>query len=209
MIILGECLIYCSLEYVLMSVFIYCAVFMSVKIELRPLEYTEIDLIWSQIDRRELITQMYWQQHDELEAYDCHHDVEAWDKEMLSKDPVILKKAHAQGAAFTGAWSGQQLVGISVVARRSVESMSGAHLLKYFYIDVNHRGLGIGAKLMQAALQSVREFKGNALYISSIPTCNTVDFYIHHGAEVLAEPDPHLFELEPEDVHLLCPVSVM
>lgn len=180
---------------------------MSVGIELRPLEQTEIDLIWSHIDRRELITQMYWQNHDELEAYDCHHDVEAWDKEMLSQDPIDLKKAYASGAAFTGAWQGQQLLGVCVVARRSVESISGAHLLKYFYIDANHRGLGIGTQLMQAAFQSVREFKGNALYISSIPTCNTVDFYISQGAEVLPDPDPRLFELEPEDVHLLCPVS--
>lgn len=206
---MDECLVYYSAEYVLIKALNYCAVSMSVEIELRPLESTEIDLIWSHIDRRELITQMYWQNQDELEAYDCHHDVEAWDKEMLRKDPADLKKAYAQGAAFIGAWAGQQLVGICVVARRPVESISGAHLLKYFYIDANHRSLGIGTKLMRAALESVQAFHGDALYISSIPTCNTVDFYINQGAELLVVPDPDLFELEPEDVHLLCPVSML
>jgi hypothetical protein len=36
------------------------------------------------------------------------------------------------------------------------------------------------------------------------PSQNTVDFYRHRGGTVLATPDPELFELEPEDIHLQC-----
>lgn len=179
---------------------------MSVNIELRPLAQSELELIWSQINRRELITQMYWQHGDELEAYDCHHDVEAWDAKMVAEDRISLNKAYNKGAIFTGAWDAERLVGVCVVSKEPIASFVGARFLKYFYIDADYRGCGIGAKLMQAAKHSVQQLKGNALYISSIPTCNTVDFYISQGAEVLVEPDPDLFELEPEDVHLLCQI---
>lgn len=189
-----------------MATFIDLAVNMSVEIELRPLEESEIDLIWSEINRRELITQMYWQNHDELEAYDCHHEVESWDRQMLAKDPIAIKKAYAKGAACIGAWHAQRLVGVAVVNRGAIESFVGARLLQYFYVDADYRGQGIGAQLMQAAKNSLAQLKGNALYISSIPTCNTVDFYISQGAEVLPDPDPRLLELEPEDIHLICPL---
>ncbi|MGM7389077.1 GNAT family N-acetyltransferase, partial [Acinetobacter baumannii] len=42
------------------------------------------------------------------------------------------------------------------------------------------------------------------LYISATPSKRTVDFYIKHGAVVLKHPDRQLWELEPEDIHLLC-----
>lgn len=42
-----------------------------ISIFLRPLQYTEIDLIWQQINRRELITQLYLQKQEHLELTDC------------------------------------------------------------------------------------------------------------------------------------------
>jgi len=39
------------------------------------------------------------------------------------------------------------------------------------------------------------------LYVSSIPTKNSVDFYRSVGFE-LTSPIKELFELEPEDIHM-------
>ena len=45
------------------------------------------------------------------------------------------------------------------------------------------------------------------MYISATPTGSAIGFYLAHGA-VLAEPvHPVLFDLEPEDIHLVAPVS--
>lgn len=38
---------------------------------LRSLQYSEIDLIWQQISRRELITQNYIQKQQHLDLVDC------------------------------------------------------------------------------------------------------------------------------------------
>ncbi|MCY1186452.1 hypothetical protein D9M73_273290 [compost metagenome] len=57
---------------------------------------------------------------------------------------------------------------------------------------------------MQAAKESAKQLGANKLYISATPSRRTVDFYIKHGAEQLNAPDQQLWQLEPEDIHLLC-----
>jgi hypothetical protein len=40
------------------------------------------------------------------------------------------------------------------------------------------------------------------MVVSATPSENTVRFYPGRGYELMAEPLPELFELEPEDVHM-------
>jgi hypothetical protein len=40
------------------------------------------------------------------------------------------------------------------------------------------------------------------MYISATPSEHTINFYLRLGCKVAPEPDPELFELEPEDIHL-------
>lgn len=176
-----------------------------ISIFLRPLQYTEIDLIWQQISRRELITQLYIQKQDQLELTDCLYDVKHWDAYHLENDPPKLKELYQQGALFVGAFNtSEKLVGISVVSNQHIADYPDAKLLQYFYVDADQQGQGIGAKLMQAAKESAKHLGALQLYISATPSKRTVDFYIKHGATVLKHPDRQLWELEPEDIHLLC-----
>ncbi len=96
------------------------------------------------------------------------------------------------------------MAGISVVSNQTITDYPDAKLLQYFYVDADQQGKGIGAKLMQAAKESAKQLEANQLYISATPSKRTVDFYIKHGADVLKHPDRQLWELEPEDIHLLC-----
>lgn len=176
-----------------------------ISIFLRPLQYTEIDLIWQQISRRELITQLYIQKQDQLELTDCFYDVKHWDAYHLENDPPKLKELYEQGASFVGAFNtAEQLVGISIVSNQRIADYPDAKLLQYFYVDADQQGQGIGAKLMQAAKESAKQLGALQLYISATPSKRTVDFYMKHGATVLKHPDRQLWELEPEDIHLLC-----
>jgi GNAT superfamily N-acetyltransferase len=184
-----------------------CSYFKENKISifLRPLQYTEIDLIWQQINRRELITQLYLQKQEHLELTDCFYDVKHWDAYHLENDPPKLKELYEQGALFIGAFdASEQLAGISVVSNQTITDYPDAKLLQYFYVDADQQGKGIGAKLMQAAKESAKQLEAHQLYISATPSKRTVDFYIKHGAVVLKHPDRQLWELEPEDIHLLC-----
>ena len=184
-----------------------CSYFKENKISifLRPLKYTQIDLIWQHISRRELITQLYIQKQEQLELTDCFYDVENWDDYHLENDPPKLKELYQQGASFVGAFNtSEKLVGISVVSNQHIADYPDAKLLQYFYVDADQQGQGIGAKLMQAAKESAKQLGALQLYISATPSKRTVDFYIKHGAVVIGHPDQHLWELEPEDIHLLC-----
>ena len=44
------------------------------------------------------------------------------------------------------------------------------------------------------------------MYVSSIPTKNSVDFYMKHGFRLAEEGHPELYELEPEDIHMVKPL---
>ena len=174
---------------------------------LRSLQSSEIDLIWQQISRRELITQNYIQKQQQLELVDCFFDVQNWDSYHLENDPPKLKQLFAQGSIFVGAFdASEKLVGVSVVSNQVITDYPHAKLLHYFYVDANQQGQGIGSKLMQAAKESAKQLGANQLYISATPSQRTVDFYIKHGAEPLSAPDQQLWQLEPEDIHLLCNV---
>lgn len=174
---------------------------------LRSLQHSEIDLIWQQISRRELITQMYIQNQQQLDLVDCFFDVQYWDSYHLENDPPKLKQLFAQGSIFVGAFDAhEKLVGVSVVSNQVIADYPHAKLLHYFYVDADQQGQGIGAKLMQAAKTSVKQLGANQLYISATPSRRTVDFYMKHGAQPLSAPDQQLWQLEPEDIHLLCNV---
>lgn len=174
---------------------------------LRSLQRSEIDLIWQQISRRELITHNYIQNQQQLELVDCFFDVQYWDSYHLENDPPKLKQLYDQGSIFIGAFdASEKLVGISVVSNQIIADYPHAKLLHYFYVDADQQGQGIGATLMQAAKESAKQLGANQLYISATPSRRTVDFYIKHGAHPLSAPDQQLWQLEPEDIHLLCPL---
>jgi GNAT superfamily N-acetyltransferase len=78
--------------------------------------------------------------------------------------------------------------------------------LLYLYVSRSVRGQGVGTALLAEAVEAARILGANALYISATPTENTVNFYFHRGASLIAEPDPDLFAAEPDDVHLTCPL---
>lgn len=68
------------------------------------------------------------------------------------------------------------------------------------------RGNGIGKRLFERALGEAANRGAKRMYVSASATERTVRFYLARGCELLAEPDPALFALEPEDIHFACPV---
>ncbi|WP_353165793.1 GNAT family N-acetyltransferase [Acinetobacter sp.] len=178
------------------------------KISFRPLQHTEIDLIWQQIDRKELITSMYQQQGQQLQHVDCFYDVQTWDQHHLENDPPLIKHLCQQGAICIGGFNpSSQLIAVQVVSNQRITDYPQAKLLQYFYVDADHQGYGIGSQLMQTAATSAKQLGAKQLYISATPTQRTVDFYLKQGAKLLENPDQQLWALEPEDIHLIYDLS--
>jgi ribosomal protein S18 acetylase RimI-like enzyme len=78
--------------------------------------------------------------------------------------------------------------------------------LSFLHVSAETRGNGAGKALFDQARAEARARGAARLYVSATPTERTVRFYLARGCEVLEEPDPRLFGLEPEDIHLACEV---
>jgi predicted N-acetyltransferase YhbS len=74
------------------------------------------------------------------------------------------------------------------------------------HVGRDYRDQGLGARLFEQARDAARALGAPAMYISATPSEHTIRFYQARGATLLAVPDPELFALEPEDIHLECPV---
>ena len=81
---------------------------------------------------------------------------------------------------------------------------SGVERLNLAGLWVSHqfRGKGIGKTLSRLAEQEARTRGAKTLYVSATPSENTVRFYMAMGFQPAEPVDPHLFEIEPEDIHL-------
>src|SRR5580704_18139112 len=73
-----------------------------------------------------------------------------------------------------------------------------------FHVSNSYRNRGLGTQLFELARATARERGAKRLYISATPSEHTINFYLRLGCAVVEEPDPELFELEPEDIHLEC-----
>jgi hypothetical protein len=52
-----------------------------------------------------------------------------------------------------------------------------------------------------------RAASATRLYVSATPTGSAVNFYLRQGCVLADPPHPALFELEPEDIHLILPLQ--
>nr|WP_321788577.1 GNAT family N-acetyltransferase [Burkholderia pyrrocinia] len=79
--------------------------------------------------------------------------------------------------------------------------------LKFLHVSRDWRGCGLGEQLYRAAHAQARTMGAERLYVSATPSQRTIDFYPRLGFTVSASPDPELYALEPEDIHLEGPTA--
>lgn len=172
--------------------------------ELRTLARDEIELVWS-IDRREVIEGIYRLRGGELTLEPAYFDMGGWPPGEAEKYTPLLRACHDRGGVFTGAFDGQVLAGVAVLD--TLWRGPGHDLLQLEFLHVGrpYRGLGLGRRLFAHAQAAARERGARGLYISATPSAHTVAFYRSLGCVPIAEPDPELFALEPEDIHFVCP----
>lgn len=169
--------------------------------KIRELERHELDDLWS-IDRAEVIEAVYRFRGDRLVLEPEHHDVRGWPPGERELYAPILRDCFDHGGAFYGAFDGDDLVGAAVLERRFIGRARDRLQLKFLHVSRSRRGTGLGGALFDRALARARELGARGLYVSATPSENTVGFYLRRGCRLAEEPDPDLFALEPEDVHL-------
>jgi GNAT superfamily N-acetyltransferase len=120
---------------------------------------------------------------------------EAWEPEVRLWQSFVREG----GAAF-GAFDGDRLIGVAVLRlglREDTAQLAG------LYIDRAWRRRGVATALVDD-VAAVAQAAGVAwLYVSAVPSDSAVGFYLSRGFEPTPEPDPELFGLEPEDIHMV------
>ena len=167
----------------------------------RRLTRDELPLIWA-IDRREVIDRIYELRDGELVVHDEHYDMQGWPPGEAEHGAARLAMVFDRGGAFLGAWDGGRLVAVAVVDTMRLGPRRDLVQLSFLHVGRDHRDRGLGRRLFEASVAVAAERGAAGLYVSATPSEHTIGFYLRRGCKVLAEPDPDLFALEPEDIHL-------
>jgi predicted N-acetyltransferase YhbS len=172
--------------------------------EFRQLRRDEIDRVWT-IDRREHIDNIYRNIEGELRLEPHNFDVPGWPPEDARIYAPLLLETFDRGGNFFAAFDGEQFAGLAVLDTVWRGPERDLLQLEFMHVGRDYRGQGLGTTLFERARTAAEERGAKGLYISATPTENTIHFYQGRGA-VLTKSDPELFALEPEDIHLECPV---
>jgi predicted N-acetyltransferase YhbS len=173
------------------------------KVMERALRREEVPLVRT-IDRSELIEKVYHLVDGVLELRPERYDMKGWPAGELEKLTPRLLDCFDAGGWFLGAFAGSCLVGIAVLEGRFIGPRKDQLQLVFLHVGASHRRQGLGRGLFEAARSEARERGAAWMYVSATPSENTIDFYLRSGCVLCRVPDPELFALEPEDIHLVC-----
>ncbi len=174
-------------------------------IEGRELTRTEIARLWD-IDRREVIDNIYYFENGGLVLKPEHYDMQGWPPGEAELYTPILLDCFDRGGWFHGLFDGELLVAAAVLESKFIGPHKDLLQLKALHVSCAYRGRGLGRQLFELARTKARALGAKGLYISATPSEHTVHFYMRLGSSLTPTPDPDLFALEPEDIHLECPV---
>jgi predicted N-acetyltransferase YhbS len=168
---------------------------------IRPLQREEIPLIW-QIDRREVIHNIYHLRDGELVLVPEYFDMQGWPPGEAEHYTSILMACFDGGGMFWGAFENGKLVGTGILESKFIGAKHDTLQLKFLHVSSSQRKQGLGTKLFKLAVEKARSLGARKLYISATPSENTIKYYTRLGCVLATEIDPELFALEPEDIHL-------
>lgn len=179
-------------------------------IEVRLLSPSDIELL-HRIDRTEQLEVEYRVENGKLVSSDSTLEVPPWDTtgsgdHSVSRLVAFCEPHLDEGAQLLGAFRAGAIVGMALVESTLRPEVGWLALL---HVSNGQRRGGVGQALWRAAVSIVEDSGGETIYVSATPTGSAVQFYLKQGCR-LAEADeivPELFDAEPDDIHLVCPLS--
>ena len=169
--------------------------------DFRLLEENEFILL-GEIDRSEIVEEIYYFRNGELELANEYYDVKGWDLKELRGFIARLQDIYNRKGTIYGAFDNGKIVGLAALESKLIGKNKDQIKFDMLYISSSHRKRGISKKLISLLIEKAKELGAKKLYISATPSKNTVDFYLAIGAKVTGEIDDELYGLEPYDIHM-------
>lgn len=182
---------------------------MTTRVEVRALGLDDVELI-AEIDRSERIDVEYTVRDGGIvERPVSMVEVPPWDPVGEGPYSVADKIAFCEplierGAAYFGAFDGDRIMGVAVLEPEYERSLAW---LAFLHVSRPYRRSGVASALWDAAVAVAAQPGATSIYVSATPTGSAVGFYLSRGCRLVDPVHPILFEMEPDDIHLVYPMS--
>jgi len=159
----------------------------------------------AEIDRSEVIRVGYEVRHGELIEKDVVWDTPTFmpegDGEHTVAAQIAFCKSHMErGAVAVGVFEEELLVAVGLL---TPDIRPGTAQLSYLHVSASHRRMGIATALAHQLLEIARAHGAKRVYVSATPSGSAVGFYQSLGFDLVDKPLPELYELEPDDIHMI------
>ena len=159
------------------------------------------------IDRTERVRVGYRVEGDHVTRMDVIWDSSPWRDEggehSVPHMIHFLKGILANEGVMLGAFDGDRLVGLAAFRPHLTETMAELALL---HVSNGYRRQGIASHFFDEIVDMAHQTGAQQLYVSATPSESAVGFYTSRGFVWTPTPHPELFELEPEDIHMIKPL---
>jgi len=110
-------------------------------------------------------------------------DLREWDKEKRIWISEYLCQQMKRGGSTVAAFDGDVLVGFCCVDGYLLGKTAKYANLTMLFVDDKWKRKGIGRKLFEKNCRNAAKMKADKLFISGIPSLETVAFYFNMGCE--------------------------
>ena len=165
--------------------------------KIRDMRLDEIGRI-AEIDRMEHVDAFYRQSGCDIRL----EPITPFDGGWLDLPETIefCRDHMRRGARAIGAFEGEALVGIVMVTPSIAPEMAQ---LSFLHVTASWRRKGLASRLFAEAKAEVVRGEHRKIYVTATPTRSAVGFYLNAGFKPTQDILPELFELEPEDIHMI------
>ncbi len=178
------------------------------RIEIRELAADCIELI-REIDRSEHIDTQYTVKDGRLSSERIQFEVPQWDPEGHGDHSSARRIAEFRpivenGATLLGAFVDDLFAGIAIVDTSFEERTAW---FAFLHVSRAYRRMGVASALWTVGAEVAAAAGATWVYVSATPSGSAVGFYTSRGCRLATPPHPRLFVKEPDDIHLICPVT--
>lgn len=156
-----------------------------------------------EIDRSERVSLSYRVADDQLQTVPVDWDIPTFGSDdgpdSVAAHVAFCERHLAAGACAMGVFDGDALVGIGLM---TPEIRPRVAQLAHLHVSRSHRRRGVAARLVEELVQFALRSGAQQVYVSATPSESAVGFYRSRGFR-LVQPLPELYELEPEDIHMI------
>lgn len=134
--------------------------------------------------------------------------VEEWSLEKCREEAAeIIRHQHGKMVDY-GAFQGENLLGYITIGTEKIGTESQYVQLAAFQVSEPFRGMGVGRKLFEKAIETAKEYGAKKLYISAHSSKESQAAYQALGCVHAVEIIPWIAEEEPYDVPLEYPLDL-